>query len=49
MNHFGRRSFLKLAGTTAAIWAFPVHKILSGVEKRLDYTSPVPKYTFAET
>ena len=50
MDHMKRRGFLKQAGLVAASWALPVCKTQSGVRKRSpDYTSRVPKYTFAGT
>ncbi|MHC4352581.1 MAG: glycoside hydrolase family 32 protein, partial [Planctomycetota bacterium] len=50
MDHMKRRGFLKQGGLVAASWALPVYKTQSGVRKRSpDYTSRVPKYTFAGT
>ncbi len=50
MDHMERRNFLKRATVAAAAWALPIHKAQSGVrEEGRDYTSRVPKYTFAGT
>ena len=55
MNNMKRRSFLKQTGAMAAAFAFPTRKTLgterpSGSKKdEPDYTSRVPKYTFADT
>ncbi|MHC4533355.1 MAG: glycoside hydrolase family 32 protein [Planctomycetota bacterium] len=50
-----RRSFLKQTGVMAAAWVLPVRKMLGAkrqartLKEKPDYTSRVPKYTFANT
>jgi len=55
MDHMKRRSFLKQAGIIAAASALPARRILGAqsqsrsLKPEPDYTSRVPKYTFANT
>ena len=55
MNRMKRRSFLKQTGVMAAALALPARKTLGAKrqskarKERPDYTSRVPKYTFADT
>ena len=50
-----RRSFLKQTGVMAAAWVLPARKTLGfirqskALKEQPDYTSRVPKYTFANT
>jgi len=55
MNPIKRRSFLKRAGMMVAALALPDQKMLGAkrqaksLHEGPDYTSKVPKFTFAET
>ncbi len=55
MDRMKRRSFLKQTGVMAAAWVLPARKTLGAkrqskaLKEEPDYTSRVPKYTFANT